>query len=674
MHVPSSEPQRGRPATLLSAALSALALTLTVATAQPATGQWELRACAPPQSLPFSDTDQAGYENRIIETLAEEMGARVTYEWVNFTEDLVNLHFAEGLCDVILGIPDGFEKGLNTLSYYTSPYVMVYRADSGLAIDSLDDPKLRSLRLGIHGAGTPPHVALSSRGLLANITRLYGGTAGSDDRLSVLVKAVAAGDIDVGFGWGPGTAYWADRASADLVVKPIEPQFEPPSTFQVQPMTMAVRREDSSLQALLNRALVARWDEVQAILAEYSVPVLEAPKPFAGDVIRPQVGTVVDVGIVLPVPTGGRTYFAAINDLTGIAALRGAQIAEGLIDSQEASTDVALVFHYATSPSPEAARRAAERLVLADGVDVLVGGVGKGQSDALAEVATQHGVLFLDVGSSDPAAARGEARWNVFHVAPSPEAYVTAMTRAVRERAGDQPLDWFVVHLDEPAGEELGRAAVNTLFDLGERVVDGMAVASGDPTFEGAFRRLAESGANAVMVLLPPTEQLVFMGGYRDRGGQAFLSPYPFDAAQTRNFLAASAEYGVAFDAPRVLAWETTLSDGRAGDFNRRFTSRFGQPADPTAWTTYEALMLVRRAAEKARTDAPRALADVFASGTPLRTAKGTLAFGPNHQLTGQTLYSVAINEDAKWGPTLSEQVAAAMLSRTMGPAAPPRQ
>src|SRR5690606_22607888 len=187
------------PASLLPAALSARALTLTVATAQPATGQWELRACAPPQSLPFSDTDQAGYENRIIETLAEEMGARVTYEWVNFTEDLVNLHFAEGLCDVILGIPDGFEKGLNTLSYYTSPYVMVYRADSGLAIDSLDDPKLLSLRLGIHGPGTPPHVALSSRGLLANTTRLYGGTAGSDDRLSVLVKAVAAGDIDVGF-------------------------------------------------------------------------------------------------------------------------------------------------------------------------------------------------------------------------------------------------------------------------------------------------------------------------------------------------------------------------------------------------------------------------------------------------------------------------------------------
>ncbi len=666
MFVPNREQQLGRLAGLVVAALSALALILPGAAAQSAADQWELRACAPPQSLPFSDTDRSGYENRIIEALAEEMGARVTYEWVTFSEDLINLHFAEGLCDVIVGIPDGFEKGLNTLSYYTSPYVMVYRADSGLDLGSLDDPKLHSLRLGVHGAGTPPHAALSSRGLIANITHLYGGTAGSDDRLAVLVDAVASGDIDVGFGWGPGTAYWADRADTELVVKPIEPQFEPPSTFQVQPMTMAVRREDTSLQSLLNRALVARWDEVQAILAEYSVPVLAAPAPFAGDMQRPQVDTVVDVGIVLPVPTGGRTYFAAINDLTGIAAFRGAQIAEGLIDSREEATDVAVVFHYATSPSPESARRAAERLVIADGVDVIVGGIGKGQSAALADVASRHDVLYLDVGSSG-AGARADASWNAFHVAPSPEAYVTAMTRAVRERAGDQPLDWFVVHLDEPEGEELGRIAVDTLFGLGERVVDGIAVDSGDPTFDGAFRRLAESGANAVMVILPPTEQLVFMGGYRDRGGRAFLAPYPFDPVQTRNFLAATAEYGVAFDAPRVLAWETTLSDGRAGDFNRRFTSRFGQPADPTAWTTYEALMLVQRAAEKARTDNPRALAAVFLSGTPLTTAKGSLVFGPNHQLTGQTLYSVAINKDAKWGPTLSEQVAAATLSKTLG-------
>lgn len=674
MHLLGRERQPGRRAVpLFLAALAALTLVNPGALAQPAEGRWELRVCAPPQALPFSDMDQPGYENRIADLLAEEMGAHVTYDWTPFNEDLINLHFAEGLCDVILGIPDGFERGLNTLTYYSSPYVMVYRADAGYDIDSLDDPDLASLRLGVHGIGTPPQEALTNRGLLANITHVYGGTVGSDDRLAVLVKAVADGEIDVGFGWGPGTAYWAERAAVDLVVKPIQPEFEPPSTFQVQPMTMGVRREDTALQELLNRAIVARWDEIQAILAEYSVPTVEAPRPFDGEVLRPEVGTVVDVGVVLPAPTGGHTYFAAINDIIGTAAVRGAQLAEGLIESEEDATDVALVFHYASSPSAEAARRAAERLVVADGVDVLVGGVGEGQAEALAEVATAHDVLFLDVGSAYPATAEGTT-WNVFHVAPSPAGYVAALARALRERAGDMPLDWFVVQVDDPLGEELGRLASATLFELGERVVDGIAVDRADPTFEGAYRRLAESGANAVLVILPPAEQLVFMGGYRDRGGEALLAPYPYDAAQTRNFLAASVEYRVAPETPRVLAWETTLVDGSAGEFNQRYTSRFGQPADPTAWTTYEALRILQQAAARARSDDPRALAEVLASGVPFTTAKGALAFDEAHQLADQTLYVSLVDTSVEWGPTLSEQVSAARLVRTLVPEEAPQR
>lgn len=655
----------------LAGTVLALAAMAPLGLAQGADDRWEMRVCAPPQSLPFSDMDEPGFENRIAEVLADEMGAYLTYEWVDFTEDLVNLHFAEGLCDVILGVPDGFGRSLTTISYYTSPYVMVYRADSGLDIDTLDDPELASLSIGIHGVGTPPHTALLNRGLLRNVTRLYGGTAGTDDRLAVLVNAVAAGEVDLGIGWGPGTAYWAARVDADLVVKPVEPMFEPPSTFQVQPMTLAVRREEHALQSLLNRAIVARWDDIQAVLAEYGVPVVESPAPFAGELARPRAETVVDVGVVLPVPTGGRTYFAAINDYTGTAALRGALIAQGLIEAEEEATGVGLVVHYATSPSAEAATRAAERLVLTEGVDVLIGGVGEGQAEAIAAVAAEHDVLFLDVGSTSPA-LRGEVAWNAFHVAPSADEYVAAIARAVRESVGYEPLDWFVVQLDEPGWHELGTAAARTLHEYGERVVDGIVVARDDPTFEAAYRRLQESGANAVLVILPATEQLVFMGGYRDRGGTALLAPYPEDATQTRNFLAASLEYGVAVEAPRVLAWETTLTDGRAGEFNRRYTSRFGQPADPTAWTTYEALRILQQAADRAGSDDPRALAEVLASGVPFRTAKGSLAFDELHQLADQTLYVSLIDPHTVWGPTLSEQLAAAHLVRTLPAQDPP--
>jgi mxaJ protein len=96
------------PVTLRACVAVVAAALSSIAIAQREQDLWELRACAPPQSLPFSDMDQPGFENRVVEVLAEEMGAYVTYEWVDFTQDLYNLFFAEGLCDVILGIPDGF--------------------------------------------------------------------------------------------------------------------------------------------------------------------------------------------------------------------------------------------------------------------------------------------------------------------------------------------------------------------------------------------------------------------------------------------------------------------------------------------------------------------------------------------------------------------------------------
>lgn len=651
------------------AALVALVLLgLTAATLAFGQGEvdraWELKACAPPNSLPFSSRDGTGYENRIGSLIADELGATLTYDWTPFTEDLINLHFAEGTCDLILGVPDGFEQGLNTVAYYQTPYVVVYRADAGFEIDSLDDPDLANLRIGIHGPASPPQAALLARGLLGNVTRVFGGTAGADDRLAVMVNALEEGSIDVGFGWGPSTAYWARRSATEMVVKPVEPQFEPPSIFQVQAMTMAVRRSDTALQRALNRAIAARWDDIQAVLAEYDVPVVKAPAPFAGEVTRPDAGTVVDIGVIVPAPTGGRTYFAAINDIIGTAAVGGAEQAESAAAGLSASSDTAVVLHFASSPSNEAAIRAARRLVALDHVDAIVGGVGMGQAATLAAEANELGVIFVNVGSSDPA-LRDASHELTYHVAPSADAYVRSLVRIVRERAGDD-VDWFLVYLNDEAGRSLGGAAAATLTAMGEPIVGSIPVMRQDPTFTEAYAALSASGAKAVLVMLPAVEQLVFMGGYRDFGGEAILAPFPFQVTQTRNYLAASAEYGVAVDTPRLLAWDTSLADGGAGDFNRRYTSRFGQPADPTAWTTFEAVMLLQRAADLAGTDDPRALAEIFASGTRFKTAKGTLAFDEVHQLTGQTLYAVTINPAARWGPTLSEQVAAATLKRTL--------
>jgi len=54
-----------------------LALLLLGAAPAPA----PLRICADPNNLPFSNARGEGFENRIAELLARELGTRVEYTW-----------------------------------------------------------------------------------------------------------------------------------------------------------------------------------------------------------------------------------------------------------------------------------------------------------------------------------------------------------------------------------------------------------------------------------------------------------------------------------------------------------------------------------------------------------------------------------------------------------------
>lgn len=646
----------------ISTVLTAL-LAFASALAQPATeGSWELRACAPPQSLPFSDRNQAGFENRVAEIVAEELGARLTYDWTPFTEDLINLHFAEGTCDVILGVPDGFERGLNTVTYYQSPYVMIHRADSGLSIDSLDDPDLADLTMAVQGAGTPPQAALFQRGLNGNVIMVLGGSAGSDDRLAGLVKVVESGQVDVGFGWGPAVAYYAARSPVDFVVQPVSPQFEPPSIFQSVPMTMAVRRNDLALRDMLNLAIAARWDDIQAVLDEYDVPRTPVPAPFVGEPLAHLAPVTVEIGVVLPVPTGGRTVVAALNDITGEAALQGALLAEGVINSraQETGTDVHLSL--ASAPSAEAAVRAAERLLAANGVDALVGGVGTGQAEALARIAEDRSVPLLNSGSSE-ALARRVCSATSFHLEPAPEQYFNAMAELYGSLA--QGGAWFVVHVDDDEGRSMLDVATATISGANGSVVGSAAVEPDAPTFYGIFDEIAATRADVVAVVLPAPAQLTFMGQFEDNGGSAMLAPYPDPVTQTRNFLAASQDYGVGLGLPRLAAWESTLADGSARELNVRFTSRWGQPLNPTGWSTYEAVNILAQAARAAGSASPDELVAQLSSATPFDTSKGSATFDTSHRLS-QQLYAVVPVPDAPWGITLGEKSGVARLFRSL--------
>ena len=234
-----------------------------------------LRVCSDPNNLPFSNARGEGFENRIAELLARDLGTHVAYTWWAQRRGFLRNTLNAGACDVVIGYPADAEMAQTTAPYYRSSYMFVTRR--GLRIDSLDDPRLQTLRVGVQligddGANSPPAHALSRRGVIQNVVgyTVYGDYR-ADSPPSAIVAAVARGDIDVAAVWGPLAGYFAARQPVPLDLTPVRPDADAqlPQTFAI---AMAVRRDDASRLGRLQRFLRARRRDIDGILAAYHVP------------------------------------------------------------------------------------------------------------------------------------------------------------------------------------------------------------------------------------------------------------------------------------------------------------------------------------------------------------------------------------------------------------------
>src|SRR5437764_1483323 len=131
-----------------------------------------LRVCADPNNLPFSNQRQEGFENRLAELLARDIGANIEYTWFSERRSFVKNTLNDDRCDVIMGVPTALDTVSTTQPYFTSTYVFVTRRDRNLDITSITDSRLGRFRIGVHMVGedyAPPANALVLRGVAANI-------------------------------------------------------------------------------------------------------------------------------------------------------------------------------------------------------------------------------------------------------------------------------------------------------------------------------------------------------------------------------------------------------------------------------------------------------------------------------------------------------------------------
>jgi mxaJ protein len=241
----------------------------------------ELRVCADPNNLPFSNSAGQGFENRIAEIVAADLGAKLTYTWWAQRRGFVRNTLKAGLCDLVPGTPANLEMLRTTTPYYRSSYVFISRQD-GPDVSSFNDPRLRELRIGVQligddGANSPPVQALGRRGIVGHLVGypVYGDYSAPNPPARI-VEAVASGEIDLAVVWGPLAGYFAQKQKVPLRITPVAPRIDGPQLPMIYDISMGVRREDDALRGDVNNALARHKTEIDALLAQYGVPRLDA--------------------------------------------------------------------------------------------------------------------------------------------------------------------------------------------------------------------------------------------------------------------------------------------------------------------------------------------------------------------------------------------------------------
>lgn len=269
--------------------LSALAAPLGVS-AQDAPERTALRVCQDPHNMPFSNKASEGIENRLAELFGKAMGLPVTYYWLpqrmNFVRNSLRYKLPDQdyPCDIMMGVPVGFDQVSVTKPYYRSTYALVFPQGKGMdnvktstEFLALGPERLQRMRIGLFDRG-PASEWLAKHNLVDQGVPYKMLDANPDQYPGQILEAeLVSGKIDAAIVWGPLAGYYAKRVqNPKLNVVPMSSEHGVKFDYE---MAMGVRYGEREWKQQIEKLIESRQPEIQAILKEFNVPLLEAVAP-----------------------------------------------------------------------------------------------------------------------------------------------------------------------------------------------------------------------------------------------------------------------------------------------------------------------------------------------------------------------------------------------------------
>lgn len=231
----------------------------------------EFKVCADPDNMPYSNLKKEGFEDRIAEVLAADLGKKLTYTYAYNRQGFLRNTINAMRCDIIISTSSDNDSMRTTKPYYRSGHVIIYKKDSGYNITGWDSPDLKKARIGIIDK-SPATYALNDHGLIVN-ARPYRIQRDLNLPPSFLIDDLVKGEIDVAIVWGPIGGYFAKQSKAPLEVV-IAPEYENENVKgkEFWNISVGMRKKDKDRQELVQGALDRNQDKINKILDDYGIP------------------------------------------------------------------------------------------------------------------------------------------------------------------------------------------------------------------------------------------------------------------------------------------------------------------------------------------------------------------------------------------------------------------